>query len=147
MPTIHFNECGNFRDDSQIVVKENRREFRIVNNNRKKLLEVKVDGCLISIEGKRCDWLLIDIGSNHAYFIELKGCEIKEAFKQLENTIRIISEPKNGYIENEFIRKSAYVICSRSPLLSTEIQNEKKNFKKKLKTELVIHETKYTVNI
>lgn len=147
MPAIHFNECGNFRDDSQIVVKENRREFRIVNNNRKKLLEVKVDGCLISIEGKRCDWLLIEIDSNHAHFIELKGCEIKEAFKQLENTIRIISEPKNGYIENEFIRKSAYVICSRSPMNSTEIQNEKKNFKKKLKTELVIHETKYTVNI
>ena len=74
---FNFDSCGQSTQFSTIVCEENKRKFIGLNKNRKTILKVKVDGCLKKIEGKRCDWLLIDISANIAYFIELKGSDVK----------------------------------------------------------------------
>jgi len=135
---FNFDSCGQSTQVSTIVCEENKRKFIGLNKNRKTILKVKVDGCLKKIEGKRCDWLLIDISANIAYFIELKGSDVKHAFQQLSNTIKIISNPQNEYIEEEFNKKYAYAILSKCPIDSTKIQNVKKKFREDFETELTV---------
>jgi hypothetical protein len=133
----HFGSCGSLTQDKKIVCKENTRKFTGLNQKGKKILKVQVDHCL-EIQGKRCDWLLIDIGDYIAHFIELKGCEVKQALLQLKNSIMKISNPQNGYIEQEFNYKNAYIIPSRTQISKAGIQNAKIDFKKRYKTKLII---------
>lgn len=133
----NFGSCGSLTQDKKIVCEENTRKFTGLNQSEKKILKVQVDHCL-EIQGKKCDWLLIDTVDHIAHFIELKGCEIKQALLQLVNSIMKISSPQNGYIEKEFNRKNAYIIPSRTQISRAEIQNAKINFKKGYKTTLII---------
>lgn len=133
----NFGKCGFKKKDKKIVCQEKTRKFTGLNQSEKEILKVRVDHCL-EIQGKRCDWLLIDIVDHIAHFIELKGCEVKQALLQLENSIMKISNPQNGYIEKEFNRKNAYIIPSRTMISSAGIQNAKIDFKKKYKTKLII---------
>jgi len=134
---FNFDSCGSLTQNKKVVCEENTRKFTGLNQSEKKILKVQVDHCL-EIQGKRCDWLLIDIVDHIAHFIELKGCEVKQALLQLENSIMIISNPRNGYIEKEFNRKNAYIIPSRTQISRAGIQNAKINFKKRYKTTLII---------
>lgn len=133
----NFGKCGFKKKDKKIVCEENTRKFTGLNQSEKEILKVQVDHCL-PIQGKRCDWLLIDIVDHIAHFIELKGCEVKQALLQLENSIMKISNPQNGYIQQEFNGKNAYIIPSRTQISRAEIQNAKINFKKRYKTTLII---------
>jgi hypothetical protein len=144
--SYNFGACGKCRKDSLIVVKDRNKktgpQFIGRNSNRKEILEVEVDHCL-KITGKRCDFLLIDQDENAAHFIELKGSKIKDAFEQLENSISVISNPGENYINRKFDRKHAYVVSTQvNPKLSTEIQRAQKSFKNKFKTELVVKNNK-----
>ncbi len=133
----NFGSCGSVTQNKKIVCQENTRKFTGLNQSEKEILKVQVDHCL-EIQGKRCDWLLIDTDDHIAHFIELKGCEVKQALLQLENSIIKISNPQNGYIEKEFNRKNAYIIPSRTQISRAGIQNAKINFKKRYKTTLII---------
>ena len=134
---FNFGKCGFKKKDKIIVCEENTRKFTGLNKSEKEILKVQVDHCL-KIEGKRCDWLLIDIVDHIAHFIELKGCEVKQALLQLENSIKKISNPRNGYIEKEFNGKNAYIIPSRTQISSAGIQIAKNRFIKQYKTTLII---------
>ncbi len=79
-----LQECKQERTDKIIVVKENKSEFKINNPLQKKILQIKVDGCL-DFEGKRCDYFF-DVKSERQYFVELKGHQFSTAIKQLINT-------------------------------------------------------------
>jgi hypothetical protein len=133
----HFGSCGEMKQEPNIVCKERKSKFIIRNKSKRKILKVQVDKCL-EIQGKRCDWLLIDTSENNAYFIELKGCELDRAILQLRDSIIIISKPKNGFIKQEFSRKHAYAVLSRSPKDSGKIKDIQKTFMKKIKTELIV---------
>ncbi|MCK4766053.1 MAG: hypothetical protein KAW12_27895 [Candidatus Aminicenantes bacterium] len=132
-----FGKCGRQSKDPKIVVSEKKSKFTAVNKNKRTVLKVEVDDCL-KISGKRCDWLLIVVDNAEAHFIELKGGKVRHALEQLENTIKIIAVPGNGYIEKEFTGKFAYAILSHCPISGTEIQNRKKQFRRDLDTKLVI---------
>lgn len=110
------------------------------NTSEREILKVEVDGCL-DINGKKCDFLLIDISAGIAYFIELKGCELDTAVRQLGNSISVISKPQNGYIKKQFSKKNAYAVLSRSPKDSAKIKGLQKTFMTKYKTELNIKST------
>ncbi|MFC2155513.1 hypothetical protein ACFLRB_03355 [Acidobacteriota bacterium] len=133
----YFGECGSKVNAQKIVLSENRRKFVLNNLNRSTILKVKVDDCL-NITGKRCDWLLIVISEPAAHFVELKGNKVEHALLQLENTIKVISYPENGYIKRKFSKKIAYAILSHCPIDSTEIQNKKIYFRKRLNAVLEI---------
>ena len=136
----NFDSCSTKTQYLKIVLREKKNsksKFIGLNSNRKSILQVQVDHCL-EIQGKRCDWLLIDISDNAAHFVELKGHRIQHALLQLINSITIISEPQNGYIDQEFSCKKAYAILSHCPIDSNEIQKAKITFKKKYKAELIV---------
>jgi hypothetical protein len=137
MNKFNFDPCGTQTRDEKIVCKEKGKKFTGLNGDKKSILRVKVDGCL-KIEGKKCDWLLIDIEGNAAHFIELKGSDLKHAFAQLEHTIMEISNPGKKYISKKFVRKKAYLVISHSPLSRAILDNKKKEFMKKFNTPLTV---------
>lgn len=64
-------------------------EFRIKNNSQHILIKIKVDGCLIKgqVGVRKCDFLLLDCTDSKAYFIELKGQNLKDAIVQITSTL------------------------------------------------------------
>lgn len=92
--------------------------------------KVCVDGCEIDDDGIRCDFL--HLANNIEMYIELKGQDIKHAISQIERTIQILSENPQKK------PKISYVICTRSPLSSTEIQNYERQFRLKFNSKLII---------
>ncbi len=77
---------------------------------------------------KTCDYIL-DIVTEGAYFIEIKGKKIEEAIEQLESTIQLV--------KNELIPKKAFIIPTRNPY-GTDTQNFKIKFHQKNNALLII---------
>jgi hypothetical protein len=86
--TLPRNNCMEFFDDTRkiVVVEEKNRKYVGENSNGKSFTKYRVDGCLI-IEGKKCDYMLINNDESKAYFIELKGRDLIRAVEQIECTI------------------------------------------------------------
>lgn len=73
--------------NSRYVSKENHREHIAVNRDKDFIYHIKIDGDVIPktcADTKRIDFLLLNETKKVAYFIELKGCHIEDAFAQLE---------------------------------------------------------------
>jgi hypothetical protein len=105
-----------------IVLEEEGRKITFKNNNEN-IRKVRVDDCAIE-DGIRCDWLLIR-SDNKEFFVELKGKNLEHAFKQIEKSIEKISDnPKKG-------NKNIYIVISRSPIKSSQIQFKEEYFRKK----------------
>jgi hypothetical protein len=134
---FNFGSCGWLTRDKEIVCQEKKSKFIGLNKKEKEILKVQIDHCL-TIEGKRCDWLLIDVGGQIAHFIELKGCDARQALLQLENSIAIIANPQKGFIQKKFYGQHAYIVPCRTQISGADIQNAKINFRKKYKTTLNI---------
>ncbi|MDN5199817.1 hypothetical protein QQ008_00545 [Fulvivirgaceae bacterium BMA10] len=128
--------CIEERSDSKIVCSENNRKIIFNNPSRNTVKKIKVDGCQITT-GIRCDFLVIETNKNE-HFIELKGQNIKHAFEQLKRSIQLLSESD---------KKTCYVICSKSPLTSAQIQNEMLNFRKLHNSKLVVRSGSFEVDI
>jgi hypothetical protein len=127
---MNFGKCETTTERSIIVLKENRSRLVIKNSQNEKIRKVWVDGCVIT-EGQRCDFLLI--GSNNSeYFVELKGCDVEHAIKQLETTINLLGAKIKS------VQRHSIVISTRCPLLTPKIQKLKSHFRKDLMSELTI---------
>ena len=96
---------------------EKRSVLNIKNASRRELLRMKVDGCLI-VNGRKCDWLLVDKKTNTEVYIELKGADVGEGVKQLTSSVEALTKnPKKKY---------GYVVCTRCPISSPAIQKLQK---------------------
>ena len=122
------DKCTLLSTDSKIKCEENNRKITFINSKRESVRIITVDGCQIT-EGVRCDYLIVH--NKTEYFIELKGEDIKHAFEQLINSIKILGT-------SDSTARKSYVISSRSPLISAEIQNIKLKFKRQYKSELIV---------
>ena len=82
-----MNNCIIKTDDRFIVFKENNRVFKVNNQRYKELVKYYIDKCLIeNIQNqKACDYGLKN--DKNFYFIELKGKNIIQACKQINQTI------------------------------------------------------------
>ena len=60
-------------------------EHRAINVNRSLVRQYKVDGNIF-IDGKKCDFLVLNDDKKDAYLIELKRSKLLEAVEQLEST-------------------------------------------------------------
>lgn len=139
--------CVNKVKDSNVKVEENGRKFILSNPQRKEVLKIKIDNCVIKdTNSNKCDFLIIDPDKNNSYFVELKGQNIKHALKQLEDTIQKIEDTSNGYIKAKFSKKFAFAVLSQCPLPSTEIQNFKNKFMK-IKIKLEVKNKEITYNL
>lgn len=83
------SECQEFCDiRKNLVVKDsgNKQEYRITNENAKEICKIRVDGCLIK-EGERCDYLILSCEDKLAFFVELKGHDLKKAITQIDSSL------------------------------------------------------------
>lgn len=120
--------CISIREDKVISLKEKRSTFRFLNPDQKKVKCILVDGCALTM-GDRCDHLLVD-ENGVEHFIELKGCDIMHAVKQLESSIKQLSTNKG--------RNYSFIVSTRSPLTGPDIQIFKKKFKQRYNSELIV---------
>jgi hypothetical protein len=87
MSTFTKTECLVFSDNRKIAVIEEKKRKYIGNNGATKLLECwHIDDCIIK-EGQRCDFLLLNLDTLTAYFIELKGSDLIHAIEQIDVTL------------------------------------------------------------
>ena len=96
-----------------------------------------VDGCQIT-DGARCDYLIKL--ENKEYFVELKGQDLRHAFTQLKNSITLLGQCT-------CTDRSSYVISSRSPLASSEIQVARLRFLRSFKSDLIVKNNNLTVDL
>ena len=120
-----FPECEEHKRDAKIVLQENKSKISFLNPNKKSILIIKVDGCIISDnETLRCDYALVSYDEVEIY-VELKGSDISHAVKQIESTIGLISE------NPQKIKKLCFVVSTRVPKQTTNVQQLQIRFKRK----------------
>ncbi|MGM3308657.1 hypothetical protein ACSQ6I_22230 [Anabaena sp. WFMT] len=105
------SECKEFCDPRKtIVVKDsgNKQEYRVTNDNGKEICKIKVDDCLIT-GGERCDYLILSCEDKLAFFVELKGHDLKKAIGQIDSSItKLITEMQDFKIY-------ARIVLNRNP--------------------------------
>ena len=130
-------KCLKFRDNRPVaVISEKQKEIRFINDKRKKLSSYHIDGCLIK-NGMRCDFLLLVEEDKNAFFIELKGSELKKAIQQIENSINLLICNLAGY------RILARIIIGHvsSPQVGSSYELKLKKRLKQLKGDFKIQES------
>lgn len=136
-----FGNCGKYYKDAKIVCEENGQRFEGSNIKKQEILYVTVDlngiNCL-GFKGEVCDFLIINIKSEKAFFVELKGKNIRKAVSQLENSIRQICNPMNKFIKKKLEKRNAYAILSKYPRGDKNITRYKELLRKNLNTSLYI---------
>lgn len=122
-------ECTTKTKQKTITFSEKRSTLILNNTNQTEAICVVVDGCEIT-SGIRCDYLMLAKEIEH--FIELKGQDLMHAIEQLIASIKALSSNAAKH------PKISYVICTRSPLNSTAIQNLQVQFRKNYNSQLII---------
>ncbi|MBD2390479.1 MAG: hypothetical protein LW814_09880 [Anabaena sp. CoA2_C59] len=138
---MNLDKCSEKITHKNILIEE-KKSSKIIfgNENLIEVTKVQVDGCL-DIQGVKCDWLLIIYEPYIEIYIELKGSDVEHAFIQIENTIKVVSQDYKN------VPKYCYIITTRCPLDSTQIQVKKKSFKSKYNAVLKVKKTGCNENI
>ena len=138
---MDLDKCSEKISHKNILIEE-KKSSKIIftNENSTEVTKVQVDGCL-DIQGIKCDWLLIINEPYIEIYIELKGSDVEHAFDQIENTIKIVSK------NYKTVLKYCYIITTRCPITSTQIQVKAKSFRSKYNAVLRIKKTGCNENI
>ncbi|NEO21021.1 hypothetical protein [Moorena sp. SIO4A5] len=137
-----FPDCEEYKDDNEIVLKENKSKLTFENSKQYQIRIIKVDGCpILDKEGKRCDYALVC--SNVEIYVELKGSKIAHAVEQIESTIKLLSD------NPQTIKKLCFVVFTRFglPKGRTNIQIIKSKFNKKYNATLIVEKTPFTYDL
>jgi len=132
-------ECTENTNRKKIVLQENKMKFIFDNKNEVDVKIIKVDHCQMDEDELKCDFMAIS--GEFEYYIELKGQDIKHAVKQLETTIRKLSSNFRK------AKKKGFVISTKSPLASTQIQKIAKRFKKEYNCIFIVKNIQWTEKI
>ncbi len=130
-----MKNCRTISKNKLFVFKEQRSSLTLENKDLVKSIKIHVDGCEIDDDGVKCDFL--HLAKNIEIYIELKGQDISHAMLQIERTMKILSS------DVQKKAKISYIICTRSPLSSTEIQNYDRQFRIKYNSKLIIKSSPY----
>jgi len=118
-------ECEEYKSDARLVLQENRSKITFLNPNQDQVLIIRVDDCVIKDnEILGCDYAIVPCDEVEIY-VELKGSDISHAVKQIESTIRLLSD------NPQKIKKLCFVVSTRVPKQSTSVQQLQSQFKKK----------------
>lgn len=132
-----FGNCCETTNNRLITLQEKRSKVIINNNDTKDINIIRIDGCVVTND-TACDYMVVNNNTEH--YIELKGCDIIRAIEQIATTIDKISE------KSAKIPKHSYIVTSRCPLASTEIQKQRIIFSKKLNSTLTIKNRLIEIN-
>ncbi|MCX5965163.1 MAG: hypothetical protein NT070_19165 [Cyanobacteria bacterium] len=120
-----LSACEEYKSDTRLVLQENKSKITFLNPNQYQILIIRVDDCVIKDkEILRCDYAIVPCDEVEIY-VELKGSDISHAVKQIESTIRLLSD------DPQKIKKLCFVVSTRVPKHSTSVQQLKSQFKKK----------------
>ncbi|ENN2390376.1 hypothetical protein [Vibrio alginolyticus] len=130
---MNYNGCTTVDSSSIIKVSEKKSSFSIENKNRSDVKKLAVDGCLITDNRERCDWIIYqDTPKKQAFYVELKGCDVQKGISQLSATVKTTKAQFSDY------KKECYLISTRVPSHSPALARKKMQFNK---------DTGLTVNI
>ncbi|MBD2277742.1 MAG: hypothetical protein HEQ13_18430 [Dolichospermum sp. DEX189] len=132
---MDLDKCSEKINYKNILIEE-KKSSKIIfaNENLIEVTKVQVDDCL-DIQGVKCDWVLIINEPYIEIYIELKGSEVEHAFDQIKNTIKIVSK------NYKTVLKYCYIITTRCPINSAQIQVKAKSFKSKYNAVLKVKKT------
>lgn len=130
-----MKNCRTTSTNKIFTFKERRSSLTLENIDQVPSTKIDVDGCEIDDDGIRCDYLHIAKGIE--MYIELKGQDIKHAMNQLERTMKMLSSNFQKQV------KLSYIICTRTPLITTEIQNYDRLFRSKFNSKLIVKSSPY----
>jgi len=89
-----FENCFEFVNQNRLTVictdHKSSTTFIYDNKSSDKLTKYKIDGCLISDEGAKCDFLLLNCNKKQSFFIELKGSDLIRAIEQIDRSIDML---------------------------------------------------------
>ena len=134
-----YDECSEVRTAPRLSVKERKSTLVIDNPRNIEILRVKVDGCL-PIETAKCDYLFEIPELARAYYVELKGRDVKHALEQILATVRhhFFATRHANY------EKRGIIVSSRVPTITPGVQRLLKQCRSVLR-HLEIKTTKYEV--
>ncbi|AFC58274.1 hypothetical protein [Vibrio cholerae] len=134
---MDFNVHTTVSKDPIIVLKEKKSKFELLNENRINVSKVKVDGGIINCAlKKRCDWILSYNKTNdYALFIELKGCDLDEAIKQLKATLDYTQDVYRNHV------RQCFAVTTSVPKFGTSAQRKSRDFYHKTRSTLTIKNT------
>lgn len=139
---MDFDKCTVCTTESKIVLKERKSTFEIENSNNIEVKKIQVDGCLIPDQYEKCDWIIeLKNPVQKAFFIELKGCKLAKAISQLISTLLLTNETYANH------KKECFIVTTRVPRTSPEIQRKRKELYKHTGTTLIVKNRKYTIKI
>ncbi len=140
---MDFKKCSKINNNKIISTYENHKAFIINNVGLRIISKVKVDGCLITDDRIRCDYLFeIDEPIRKVIYLELKGKNIKHGYKQLKATI--------GYLKtrhSKVVKRFAYIIASRVPKPRGNVRELKVKMKRDYNIRLFVHIRKAEVAV
>lgn len=138
--------CSTERNDPKIAVSEKGRTFRLENPNRRTVTQVKVDGCLITGERERCDYLFVvphqtTPPTHRVCYVELKGKHIEKAISQIIATMEFTKAQYIGF------GKEAYIVSSRVPAENPATQAGRIKLRKEYKASLLVRSSELSVSV
>lgn len=130
-----MKNCSTTSKNKIFTFKEQRSSLILENLDQVTSIKIHIDGCEIDDNGIRCDYM--HIAKEIEMYIELKGQDLSHAMLQIERTMKMLIVNLQKQI------KISYIICNRSPLSSTEIQNYDRQFRIKYNSKLIIKSSPY----
>jgi hypothetical protein len=144
---MDYGKCAEISTNKIITAKENSMRFNINNPSGKLVTKIKVDGCVITDDSKRCDYMfeITDIARSknicRVIYLELKGRHIQEAYVQLVTTIdRFI-------IEHRSCKKECHIVSSKVPMTAADVQQLKIKMLKNKQAALIVSTTQAFVTV
>ncbi|MBW1616861.1 MAG: hypothetical protein JRJ49_10100 [Deltaproteobacteria bacterium] len=140
---MDFKKCSKINKNKVVSASEKGKIFRIENRSLRRISKVEVDGCLITDDKIRCDYLFeIDKPITEVIYLELKGKNINKAYRQLKATI--------GYLKtrhSKVVKKFAYIVASRVPKPRGNVRELKVKMKRDYNTQLFVRIRKAEVTV
>nr|WP_314954570.1 hypothetical protein [uncultured Aggregatibacter sp.] len=128
--------------------KRNPQTLSFHNSNEMCVIEVFVDGGLITSEQSKCDFFLYVSDPSYKecreHYIELKGTDLEHAIKQISETIQFVVTNYNSTLNTS---RKGYVVCNRYPKADTKFQVCQAKMRKNFNLELKVQSRKCDVNI
>lgn len=116
-----------------IVCEENKMKYRALNANNSNVYKFQIDGGIITNQTvKKCDYIVENDSKNNIYFVELKGCDISQAYKQIKQTISFC---KSKILPDSMLHSR--IICSRISTHSVHDGNYREL--KKICSDIIVH--------
>lgn len=131
-----MKKCRTTSKNKIFVFSEQRSQLTLKNKDEVSSIKIHVDGCEIDDDGIRCDYL--HLAKEIEIYIELKGQDILHAMNQIKRTISLLGST------NKTQKRISYIICTRSPLASTEIQNFDRQFRSQFNSKLIVRSSPFT---